>query len=1200
MTSGPRIRSAAEQLQRDERAALLRRRRRLGLGNAAARALPTVGIALSGGGVRSATYALGLLRGLAEGRLLGRVDYLSSVSGGGFTAALFGRLVCALGLARAQDELADGGSRVLDWLRRNGRYLSPAGAHDLGTAAVSYLRAFLAIHLETLFALVPLALLVTLPHMLNDATRWLDPVAWSGWLSPWLALALAWLALTLPALLVGYWVAPETRATTPRRLYRGDLLLLVVLLLAAALATGRALVGPGLAASLRTAALAPPLFALALWSAAVGHAGSIWRLATTDEERPLAVGRLRNQLTRALRQALAVAVALLLAAVLDRASWRLLELLSARDDPSWLWGGLGLGGSVLVVLRALALPLQQLAGKALDDRAQALGARLLDIAGRLATLVLVLAWLVVVQWWVFGQAPLDWLRPLPAALRWLLLLAFALAWWLGTRGYAQAVNSSSLHSFYRARLVRAYLAPGNPARGLWSQFTPRDARLRSVTRVAGGDDVALAEHRPERTGGPIALINCCLNQTRDDASGLYNADRKGTLLTASARALEVGSAPLVCTGQQRAGGTDPCGAGTLGHWVAVSGAAAAPGAGNYTSTGWALVMFLLGIRLGHWMASPMWQPDSGSRWRAWQWRHAPKPRMLWSEASASFFGHAEPWWYASDGGHFDNTGVYPLIRRQCDFILLCDASADAGFDHADIENLVRKARIDFGAEIEFYSRAEAERLFGPPQGGLHILAPDDLADPAEGRGVLLARIRYRGRGADTREGTLLVAKPRLHDALDLDLLAYARRRPSFPHDATSDQFFDEAQWESYHRLGQDLGRTLTEAWLARLPGWNTASSHALAAPAALTRGRAARPAADAAATTPRWRRGGRAAVIGSSVGLGALGAVLLGLWQAQDQIRLSGAQQRQTIEQALMDVGRELRDVSESCPRVSAYTAAQVARLHELQGSRAFTPQHAQALDLLLREVAQVCRRATPATAACPGGPTRELLCSLVARPTSDADALSYWDPPRRPTDRLQDLWTRITGAPRDTRVAEAPRSSAAPPPPAPPAAVPSMAAAPTHAPAAGPGTPPQEPTSPRPPSAAAPLCQPEPAPACRGITIYPQIYDEAARERAESLRRALAAAQYQTAPLENVTRSAELRQQRRPVPWRQPTLIAHDAAARACAQQLSQALAQARCWPGVTQHPPWTTDLPASLKAQPNTLELWLPTPHQNRVAQP
>src|SRR5262245_32489528 len=46
-----------------------------------------VGLAFSGGGIRSATFNLGLLQGLADLKLLPLVDYLSTVSGGGYVGA---------------------------------------------------------------------------------------------------------------------------------------------------------------------------------------------------------------------------------------------------------------------------------------------------------------------------------------------------------------------------------------------------------------------------------------------------------------------------------------------------------------------------------------------------------------------------------------------------------------------------------------------------------------------------------------------------------------------------------------------------------------------------------------------------------------------------------------------------------------------------------------------------------------------------------------------------------------------------------------------------------------------------------------------------------------------------------------------------------------------------------------------------------
>jgi hypothetical protein len=52
--------------------------------NEAAADMELLGLALSGGGIRSATINLGILQGLARRGLLPRFDYLSTVSGGGY------------------------------------------------------------------------------------------------------------------------------------------------------------------------------------------------------------------------------------------------------------------------------------------------------------------------------------------------------------------------------------------------------------------------------------------------------------------------------------------------------------------------------------------------------------------------------------------------------------------------------------------------------------------------------------------------------------------------------------------------------------------------------------------------------------------------------------------------------------------------------------------------------------------------------------------------------------------------------------------------------------------------------------------------------------------------------------------------------------------------------------------------------------
>lgn len=100
------------------------------------------GLALSGGGIRSASFALGVVQALEENRLIDRFDYLSTVSGGGYTGG------AVTWLRHARSPKADAGAaqvagrdnppatpgnspfarlleRFADYLRSRGNYLDP-------------------------------------------------------------------------------------------------------------------------------------------------------------------------------------------------------------------------------------------------------------------------------------------------------------------------------------------------------------------------------------------------------------------------------------------------------------------------------------------------------------------------------------------------------------------------------------------------------------------------------------------------------------------------------------------------------------------------------------------------------------------------------------------------------------------------------------------------------------------------------------------------------------------------------------------------------------------------------------------------------------------------------------------------------------------------------------------------------------------
>ncbi len=57
----------------------------------------------------------------------------------------------------------------------------------------------------------------------------------------------------------------------------------------------------------------------------------------------------------------------------------------------------------------------------------------------------------------------------------------------------------------------------------------------------------------------------------------------------------------------------------------------------------------------------------------------------------------------SDGAHFANLGLYELFRRQCTMILCCDAAADPQYQFADLNNELQRAKEDFGLIIDLDS-----------------------------------------------------------------------------------------------------------------------------------------------------------------------------------------------------------------------------------------------------------------------------------------------------------------------------------------------------------------------------------------------------------------------------------------------------------------------------------------------------------------
>src|SRR5450755_2695404 len=107
--------------------------------SAGARADNLTGLAFSGGGIRSATFSLGILQALAEKGLLHQFDYLSTVSGGGYIGSWLAALALRLnkatgksfdGVEAALSQLTHepdqrGVPPVLHWMRLYSNYMTP-------------------------------------------------------------------------------------------------------------------------------------------------------------------------------------------------------------------------------------------------------------------------------------------------------------------------------------------------------------------------------------------------------------------------------------------------------------------------------------------------------------------------------------------------------------------------------------------------------------------------------------------------------------------------------------------------------------------------------------------------------------------------------------------------------------------------------------------------------------------------------------------------------------------------------------------------------------------------------------------------------------------------------------------------------------------------------------------------------------------
>ncbi len=362
-------------------------------------------------------------------------------------------------------------------------------------------------------------------------------------------------------------------------------------------------------------------------------------------------------------------------------------------------------------------------------------------------------------------------------------------------GYRVDVNEFSLHNAYRNRLVRCYLGATHEGR-----------RPQPFTGFDDDDNIFLAPLAD--LGVPFHILNTTLNVVKGKELALQARKSRSFTFTPLYSGFDyseeesVSKMPDSIKIQATQATNDPevskpgsyrltknssfrsryPGA-RLGTAMAISGAAVSPNMGHYTTGAVSFLLAIFSVRLGWWMGNPRIK-------KAWESAY---PRSSWRALINELTGNTtddRKEVYLSDGGHFENLGVYELIRRRCRVIVACDAGADPTCACGDLASVIEKCRVDFGTEITMRGLQDISPV------AMQVF-PGEAALRISKSPFALGTIIY----PDRSEGQLVYIKPSLIAQLPQDVLAYARLFEAFPHQSTVDQFFDETQFESYRALG---------------------------------------------------------------------------------------------------------------------------------------------------------------------------------------------------------------------------------------------------------------------------------------------------------------------------------------------------------------------------------------------------------------
>jgi hypothetical protein len=770
------------------------------------------GLALSGGGVRAATVALGVLEVLAYRGLVQRIHYISTVSGGGYIGSALSWFWCqrrveaeaSLAKEPKPDILRFGAdpagfpfqskvetptplqaaaTRNLTFLRQHGSYLTSGDGIGFAGLIMAVLRTVLlslAVWLPLLIAIF-LGFEVLDDYLTNSASidsaclkaQGLAALACRPSYKVVLVLAAAagalfFVGIVLFAILSRIDINPTRPAGTPSR-HTG--LVAISVIIAIGLTVHLVWIIPRLDT-------VQPLIGAQLALEAILVIGALI----------VALGQLRSPanwgyfLRRSFERFSNVIIPIAVAATFIGALPAIVAGLKPDPNgPSWL-SALGPVGSAITLLSGIGTALY---GYYLKAKSQVPG-----FAGQLLAMTGSLLFFFGLLLFSFVTAH-SLIQPTATPILIISVTLFVIAALVGFFG---SLNATGLHRFYRDRLMETFM----PMADAIAKGTAKQSDVADTLTVA--DVVRSAEERGDR---PYHLVNAhaiLVNEPDDPKVALRGGDN---FLIAPAI---IGSA---ATGWMRSRDYLRLqGSLTLASAMAASGAAANANAG-YTGTGvtrdrfLSAVMSILNIRLGLWVSNPWWLARRRSRPDA---RRTITPTYFRPGLTAGIlgFGHHRKAKFLelSDGGHFENLGLYELVRRRLDLIIVVDAERDEKINLSALVSSSNRIKEDFGVVLRF---ADSDKGKGPA-----LFLGEETKNkyprglPVAKSPFMVAQIDYPARPGfgPAKSGVLIYLKSTIVEGLDFATLGYRALNADFPHQTTADQFFDPDQFQAYRDLGR--------------------------------------------------------------------------------------------------------------------------------------------------------------------------------------------------------------------------------------------------------------------------------------------------------------------------------------------------------------------------------------------------------------